>query len=176
MEAILNEPNSQWFTKVFHYIIRLEYQQRGTIHFHIAIWCIPKHLPSHYKGRTGATMADRVRRGHQDTSPFHAYLENLFSCHVEVQWTTARLNCINGYTTCIHAYMHPCIQSPMHRHMYTATYLTVCYGWRVGIVQPNVIMTATAAPNCDLTYLMPYLTYLTPYLTCLTYLRPAPYV
>ena len=37
--------------------------------------------------------------------------------------------------------------------MYTATYRTVCYGWRVGIVKSIVIVTATAAPNCDLTYL-----------------------
>ena len=99
MEAILQEKNSQWFTSVLHYIIRLEYQQRGTIHFHIAIWCIPKHLPSHYRGRTGSTMADRMRRNHQDTSPFHAYLEQLFSCHIDVQWTIGRLNYINGYTT-----------------------------------------------------------------------------
>ena len=99
MEAIMQEKNSQWFTRVFHYVIRLEYQQRGTIHFHIAIWCIPKHLPSHYRGRTGSTMADRMKRNHQDTSPFHAYLEQLFSCHIDVQWTTGRLNYINGYTT-----------------------------------------------------------------------------
>ena len=99
MEAILNEPNSQWFTKVLHYVIRLEYQQRGTIHFHIAIWCIPKHAPTHYRGRTGSTMEDRMRRDHQDTSPFHAYLENLFHCPIDVQWTTGRLNYINGYTT-----------------------------------------------------------------------------
>ena len=44
-------------------------------------------------------MADRMKYGHQDTSPFHAYLEQLFSCHVDVQWTTGRLNYINGYTT-----------------------------------------------------------------------------
>ena len=25
MEAILQEKNSQWFTRVFHYVIRLEY-------------------------------------------------------------------------------------------------------------------------------------------------------
>ena len=39
----------------------------------------------------------------------------------------------------------------MHRHMYTATYRTICYGWRVGIVHSIVIVTATAAPDCDLT-------------------------
>ena len=49
--------------------------------------------------------------------------------------------------------IHPCIHSFMHRHMYTATYLTACYGWRVGIVHSIVIVTATAAPNGDLTYL-----------------------
>ena len=65
-----------------------------------------------------------------------------------------------------HPPMHPCIHSPMHRHMYTATWLTLCYGWRVGIVQANVIVTATAAPDCDLT--LPYLTL--PYLT-LPYLK-----
>ena len=45
--------------------------------------------------------------------------------------------------------------------MYTATYLTVCYGWRVGIVKAIDIVNATAAPDCDLT--LPYLTL--PYLT-----------
>ena len=43
-----------------------------------------------------------------------------------------------------------------HRHMYTATYRSVCYGWRVGIVKSIAIVTATAAPDCDLT--LPYLT------------------
>ena len=33
------------------------------------------------------------------TSPFHAHLEELFRWHVDVQWTTGRLNYINGYTT-----------------------------------------------------------------------------
>ena len=53
----------------------------------------------------------------------------------------------------------------MHRHMCTATYRTVCYGWRVGIVYSIFIVTATAGPDCDLTYLsyltLPYLPYTT---------------
>ena len=55
--------------------------------------------------------------------------------------------------------------------MYTATYRTVCYGWRVGIVKAIHIVNAAAAPDCDLTLpylILPYLTlpYLTlPYLT-----------
>ena len=43
-------------------------------------------------------MHERVYRGQQATSPFHAYLEKLFNCHIDVQWTTGRLNYINGHT------------------------------------------------------------------------------
>ena len=102
IEVLLNETNSQWFNKVFHYVIRLEYQGRGTIHFHIALWCMPKFLPSHYVGRTSATVRDRVEKNMQLTSPFHAYLDNLFKCRVDVQWVKGRLNYINGYTTKAH--------------------------------------------------------------------------
>ena len=88
---LVTEKNSQWFTQVLHYLIRLEYQDRGTIHFHVAVWAILKYPPSHYVGRTGGKEPK--------TSPFHAHLEELFRCHVDVQWTTGRLNYINGYTT-----------------------------------------------------------------------------
>ena len=46
----------------------------------------------------------------------------------------------------------PHTHSCMHRHV-------LCLGWRVGIVHSIVIVTATAAPDCDLT--LPYGTYLT---------------
>ena len=35
-------------------------------------------------------------------------------------------------------------------HVYAATWLTLCLGWRVGIVKSIAIVTATAAPDCDL--------------------------
>ena len=44
-------------------------------------------------------MHDRVHRNQQATSPFHAYLEQLFNCHIDVPWTTGRLNYIDAYTT-----------------------------------------------------------------------------
>ena len=37
--------------------------------------------------------------------------------------------------------------------VYTATWLTLCYGWRVGIVHSIFIVTATAAPVVTLPYL-----------------------
>ena len=42
--------------------------------------------------------------------------------------------------------------------MYTVAWSTLCYGWRVGIVKPIVIVTSTAAPNSYLTFTLPYLT------------------
>ena len=59
----------------------------------------------------------------------------------------------------------------MHRHMYTATYRTVRYGWRVGIAKSIVIVTGFA-PKSGLT--LPYLTYLT-YLTYFTYTAESQY-
>ena len=51
----------------------------------------------------------------------------------------------------IHFSIHPCIHSGMHRHMYTAAWCTVCYGWRVRIVHPKCVaasaVNATAAPD-----------------------------
>ena len=94
MEALLKEKDSPWFKHIFHYLIRLEYQGRGTIHFHIAAWVILKHAPGHCAGR-----ADNKD---PRTSPFHSYLERLFRCHIDVQWTTGRLSYTNGYTTKAH--------------------------------------------------------------------------
>ena len=53
---------------------------------------------------------------------------------------------------------HPRLSRRLHPHFslnncrgFAATYRTICYGWRVGIVHSIVIVTATAAPDCDLT-------------------------
>ena len=56
-------------------------------------------------------------------------------------------------------------------HMYTATYLTICYGWRVGIVHSIFIITATAAPTSDLTLnlVFIFLKYI-----ILPYMKPTP--
>ena len=54
----------------------------------------------------------------------------------------------------IHPSINPCTHSSTHRHLYTAAWCTLCYGWRVGIVHTKCItasaVTATAAPDCDL--------------------------
>ena len=54
----------------------------------------------------------------------------------------------------IHSSIHPCMLSIMHRHLCTATWFTLCYGWRVGIVHTKCVaastITATAAPRDEL--------------------------
>ena len=52
---------------------------------------------------------------------------------------------------------HPRLSRRLHPHFslnncrgFAATYRTVCYGWRVGIVKSIVIVIATAGPDCDL--------------------------
>ena len=51
--VLLQERNSRWCSHIFHYLIRLEYQQRGTLHFHIAVWAIRMRHPRNYIGRAG---------------------------------------------------------------------------------------------------------------------------
>ena len=57
-----------------------------------------KRDPKSYIGRTGG-YSRGAKLGQPVTSEFHKFLEELFKCHVDVQWTTGRLNYINGYTT-----------------------------------------------------------------------------
>ena len=62
---------------------------------------------------------------------------------------------IDSENPCTVAKAHQLL-SYRHRHVYTVAWLTLCYGWRVGIVIYIFIVTATAAPTSDLT--LPYLT------------------
>ena len=76
-----------WFSSVFHYCIRVEFQGRGTIHVHVALWAIARNGRD-LTGRTG------------DTHPgvFVTYLSKLFGgCKVDVQLGSGWLNYINGY-------------------------------------------------------------------------------
>ena len=78
-----------WFSHVFHNCMRIEFQGRGTVHIHIALWAIA-HLGLHLEGRTGDYTSSR----------FVDYLSALFGgCKVDVQLGSGWLNYINGYTS-----------------------------------------------------------------------------
>jgi hypothetical protein len=77
----------EWFDEVFHYCMRIEFQGRGTVHIHIALWAIAK-----------AALELDGRTGDYETSPFVNFLSSLFGgCNVDVQKGCGWLNYINGY-------------------------------------------------------------------------------
>jgi hypothetical protein len=78
----------EWFDEVFHYCLRIEFQGRGTVHVHIALWAIAK---------AGLELHGR-NTGDYETSPFVNFLSSLFGgCKVDVQLGSGWLNYINGY-------------------------------------------------------------------------------
>ena len=85
MKAILQP--GEWFDDVFHYCMRIEFQGRGTVHMHIALWAIEK-AGEELQGRTGD----------YEVSRFVNFLSYLFGgCKVDVQRGSGWLNYINGY-------------------------------------------------------------------------------
>ena len=77
----------EWFDAVIHYCMRIEFQGRGTVHIHIALWAIAK-AGEELEGRTGTLV----------TSPFVDFLSKTFGgCKVDVQKGCGWLNYINGY-------------------------------------------------------------------------------
>ena len=77
----------EWFEDVFHHCMRIEFQGRGTVHIHIALWAI---------ARVGLELEGRT--GDYTTSPLVAFLSALFGgCKVDVQLGSGWLNYINGY-------------------------------------------------------------------------------
>ena len=85
LKGILRE--GMWFSSVFHYCIRIEFQGRGTIHVHVALWAI---------ARDGMDLSGRI--GDPYPGGFVIYLSKLFGgCRVDVQLGSGWLNYINGY-------------------------------------------------------------------------------
>ena len=85
LKEILKE--GKWFSSVFHYCIPVEFQGRGTIHVHVAVWEIAQ-VGMDLEGRTGEYYPGE----------FVNYLLSLFGgCKVDVQLGSRWLNYINGY-------------------------------------------------------------------------------
>ena len=76
----------QWFT-VYEYVVKTEYQGRGTPHWHIAAWVVSHTVLRSLIGRTNLRIV----------SPFVRFLELVFCCEIDVQVGNGRLNYINGY-------------------------------------------------------------------------------
>ena len=77
------------FFVVFEWVMKTEYQGRGTPHWHIAAWIVSFGLLSFLAGRTGTAIV----------SAFVKFLEVLFNCQIDVQIGNGRINYISGYVS-----------------------------------------------------------------------------
>ena len=75
------------FFVVLEYVMKTEYQRRGTPHWHIAAWVVCFGILSRLVGRTSLGII----------SPLVKFLGGLFHCEIDVQVGNGRLNYINGY-------------------------------------------------------------------------------
>ena len=72
---------NRWFI-VYEWVMKTEYQGRGTPHWHIAAWVVCFGLLRFLEGRTGTAVV----------SAFVCFLQLLFHCEIDVQVGNGRLN------------------------------------------------------------------------------------
>ena len=77
------------FFVVYEYVVKTEYQGRGTPHWHIAAWVVCFGLLSRLAGNTKDGIV----------SAFVRFLQLVFHCEIDVQVGNGRLNYINGYVS-----------------------------------------------------------------------------
>ena len=77
------------FFVVFEWVMKTEYQGRGTPHWHIAAWIVSFGLLNFLAGRTGTAVV----------SVFVKLLQVLFNCAIDVQIGNGRINYISGYVS-----------------------------------------------------------------------------
>ena len=75
------------FFTVLEYVVKTEYQGRGTPHWHIACWVLCRGPLARSAGNTGKGCI----------SAFVRFLQLVFHCEIDVQVGNGRLNYINGY-------------------------------------------------------------------------------
>jgi hypothetical protein len=85
---LANKFGTKYFV-VFEWVMKTEYQGRGTPHWHIAAWIVSFGLLSFLAGRTGTAVV----------SAFVKFLEVLFMCQIDVQIGNGRINYISGYVS-----------------------------------------------------------------------------
>ena len=83
---LANRWGCRWFI-VYEYVVKTEYQGRGTPHWHIACWVVCFTLLRFLAGNTGKRII----------SAFVKFLQLVFMCEIDVQVGNGRLNYINQY-------------------------------------------------------------------------------
>ena len=77
----------RFWDKVVEHLVRVEFQGRGTLHFHIAFWALVK-----------GDLRDFVHSPKRNRrSELGLYLHELLECDVDIRVGSGFLNYINGY-------------------------------------------------------------------------------
>ena len=79
---------NDYFKEVFEHVLRVEFQERGTLHIHIALWAIIQ---------AGLDLRGTTGKPHQ--SILIEWLESLGFQTIDIQYGEGFLNYINGYTS-----------------------------------------------------------------------------
>ena len=82
----LLKSDNEFFDEVYEHVIRVEFQGRGTLHIHVALWALVK---------AGQDLRGNTTEGR--SSALVAYLESLGFKTVDVQYGEGFLNYIMGY-------------------------------------------------------------------------------
>jgi len=80
-----------FWARVVEHLVRVEFQGRGTLHLHAALWALP------LQGSDLAELVHSPKNGR--SSSLGAYFEEHLECDVDVQVGSGFLNYINGYVT-----------------------------------------------------------------------------
>ena len=89
LKQLLGGGETRFWEAVVEHLVRVEFQGRGTLHFHLALWVIPK-------GRVEDFEHGRKRGRSSDLGE---YLAELFHSDVDIRTGSGFLNYINGYVS-----------------------------------------------------------------------------
>ena len=87
LERLISLGGHHW-DRVVEHLRRVEFQGRGTLHFHVALWVLFEKLDELVHSTKGRRK-----------SRLGLYLEEIFECDVDIQVGSGFLNYINGYVT-----------------------------------------------------------------------------
>ena len=88
LDRLLSLGGHNLWRRVVEHLRRVEFQGRGTLHFHVALWVLHDSLDDLVHSTKGSRK-----------SVLGSYLEEVFECDVDIQVGSGFLNYINGYVT-----------------------------------------------------------------------------
>lgn len=100
LQTLFSKAESEFFTTVSDYCIRVEFQGRGTLHLHCCVWATIK---EEFNSTIGGQPFLQGRSRSKRSSPLVKLLESMFGASVDVQVDDgtghALLHYVTGYAS-----------------------------------------------------------------------------